>query len=68
MDSTGKVPLSQLLTFTAGQSGVVPVPAAEKQSQYLKGDGTWDSPALSELGLSVVNGKVNITYQKEVDG
>lgn len=51
----------------AGTKGLVPAPAAGKNIQYLKGDGTWDSPALSELGFSVVNGKVCVTYQKEVD-
>ena len=52
---------------TAGTKGLVPAPAAGKDVQYLKGDGTWDSPALSELGFSVVNGKVCVTYQKEVE-
>ncbi len=52
---------------TAGANGLVPAPAAGKHTQYLKGDGTWDSPALSELGFSVVNGKVCVTYQKEVN-
>ena len=51
----------------AGASGLVPAPAAGKNVQYLKGDGTWDSPAASELGYSVVNGKLYVTYQKEVD-
>lgn len=51
----------------AGAAGLVPAPAAGKNVQYLKGDGTWDSPGLSELGLSVVNGKICVTYQKEVD-
>lgn len=51
----------------AGTKGLVPAPTAGKNVQYLKGDGTWDSPALSELGFSVVNGKVCVTYQKEVD-
>lgn len=51
----------------AGANGLVPAPTAGKQIQYLKGDGTWDSPALSELGFSVVNGKVCVTYQKEVE-
>ena len=51
----------------AGSTGLVPAPAAGKNTQYLKGDSTWDSPALSELGLSVIDGTINITYQKEVD-
>lgn len=51
----------------AGAAGLVPAPAAGSQGKYLKGDGTWDSPAMSELGLSVVNGKLCITYLKEVD-
>ena len=51
----------------AGTKGLVPVPDAGKNVQYLKGDGTWDSPSLSELGLSVVDGKIVVTFQKEVD-
>lgn len=51
----------------AGTKGLAPAPAAGKNTQYLKGDGTWDSPALSELGLSVVNGKLCVTYKKEVE-
>lgn len=51
----------------AGENGLVPAPVAGKHIQYLKGDGTWDSPSMSELGFSVINGKVCVTYQREVD-
>lgn len=51
----------------AGANGLVPGAASGNQAKYLKADATWDSPALSELGLSVVNGAINITYQKEVE-
>jgi hypothetical protein len=30
---------------TAGSSGIVPSPAVEDKDKFLKGDGTWDSPA-----------------------
>ena len=52
---------------TAGTAGLVPAPVAGKNVEYLKGDGTWDSPAMSELGLSVVNGKLCVRRYKEVD-
>lgn len=51
----------------AGSNGLVPAPGVGKNVAYLKGDGTWDSPSLSELGLSVVDGKIVVTFQKEVD-
>ena len=51
----------------AGTNGLVPGAAAGNQAKYLKADSTWDSPALSELGLSVITGAINITYQKEVE-
>ena len=51
----------------AGAAGLVPAPTAGKNVQYLKGDGTSDSPAMSELGLSVVNGKLCVRRYKEVD-
>ena len=52
---------------TDGAAGLVPTPVAGKNVQFLKGDGTWDSPAMSELGLSVVNGKLCVRHYKEVD-
>ena len=51
----------------AGTKGLVPAPAAGKNVQYLKGDATWDSPSLSELGLSVNNGQIEVTFQVEED-
>lgn len=51
----------------AGTNGLVPGASAGSQIKYLKGDATWDSPALSELGYSVINGKLNVTYKKETD-
>lgn len=50
-----------------GANGLVPGATSANRAKYLKADATWDSPALSELGLSVVNGAINITYQKEVE-
>ena len=60
-------PMTGATANAAGASGLVPAPGAGRQGRFLKGDGTWDSPSLSELGLSVVNGKICQTYQKEVD-
>ena len=45
---------------------IVPMPVSGEEGKYLKGDGTWDHPSLSELGMSVVNGKLCVTYQREV--
>ena len=36
----------------AGKAGLVPAPAAGKQDQYLRGDGTWATP-LSSGGSSI---------------
>lgn len=36
----------------AGGTGLVPAPAAGKQSQYLRGDGTWSTPTNTTYGLA----------------
>lgn len=36
--------MSAATATAAGKSGLVPAPAAGKQSQYLRGDGTWATP------------------------
>ena len=36
--------MSAATADAAGKSGLVPAPAAGKQSQYLRGDGTWATP------------------------
>ena len=35
---------------TAGKAGLVPAPAAGKQGQFLRGDGTWQTPANTTYG------------------
>ena len=71
LDSNGKVQAAQISDMTgaassaAGTRGFVPAPGAGKNIQYLKGDGTWESPAMSELNLSVADGKVRMTYTEE---
>ena len=36
----------------AGGTGLVPAPAAGKQGQYLRGDGTWSTPTNTTYGLA----------------
>lgn len=40
-----------------GSSGMVPAPIANQHSYFLRGDGTWVKPNLSDLNDDVVNGK-----------
>ena len=49
-------------TLTPGTHGLVPAPSAGDENKFLKGDGTW-SDAGNDVNLSVVNGKVCITYE-----
>ena len=37
---------------TAGTKGLVPAPAAGKQSQFLRGDGTWQTPANTDTKVT----------------
>jgi len=39
----------------AGQSGLVPAPAAGKQSSYLRGDGTWATPTNTTYGTATTS-------------
>ena len=40
-----------------GSSGMVPAPIANQHNYFLRGDGTWVKPNLSDLNDDVVNGK-----------
>lgn len=54
----------------AGGSGLVPAPAAGKQSQYLRGDGTWATPTnttYSDVTQST-HGLMTAADKKKLDG
>ena len=45
-NNTTYSPMTGATADAAGTSGLVPAPAAGKQGQFLRGDGTWAMPAL----------------------
>ena len=53
-NNTTYSPMTGATADAAGTSGLVPAPAAGKQGQFLRGDGTWAMPAL----VKTANGKV----------
>lgn len=54
----------------AGGSGLVPAPAAGKQSQYLRGDGTWSTPTNTTYGdvTQSAHGLMTAADKKKLDG
>lgn len=54
----------------AGTSGLVPAPAAGKQGQFLRGDGTWNTPANTTYGTATqtANGLMAAADKKKLDG
>jgi hypothetical protein len=46
---SGKVPASQLTTFTYGQPGIVPNSFGADAGKFLKGDGNWTLPTTSDV-------------------
>lgn len=54
----------------AGGNGLVPAPAAGKQGQYLRGDGTWAVPANTTYGTATqtVNGLMSAADKIKLDG
>lgn len=53
----------------AGGTGLVPAPAAGKQTSFLRGDGTWAVPTNTTYGLATAstNGLMPATYVAKVD-
>lgn len=53
----------------AGISGLVPAPAAGKQGQFLRGDGTWSNPANTTYSVATqsANGLLSAADKKALD-
>lgn len=45
-------PMTGASSSVAGEEGLVPAPAAGKQAQYLRGDGTWATPTNTTYSLA----------------
>lgn len=54
----------------AGGSGLVPAPAAGKQGQYLRGDGTWSTPTNTTYSDATqsTHGLMSTSDKKKLDG
>lgn len=54
----------------AGSNGLVPAPAAGKQGQYLRGDGTWSTPTNTTYGVATTsaNGLMSASDKSKLDG
>ena len=57
-------------TEAAGGSGLVPAPAAGKQGQYLRGDGTWSTPTNTTYSDATqsTHGLMSTSDKKKLDG
>lgn len=78
-DALGYTPPSTNTTYAvmtgatasaAGSSGLVPAPAAGKQAQYLRGDGTWQTPPNTTYGnaTSSAAGLMSAADKAKLDG
>ena len=56
--------------LAAGGSGLVPAPAAGKQGQYLRGDGTWSTPTNTTYSDATqsTHGLMSTSDKKKLDG
>lgn len=54
----------------AGKHGLVPAPAAGKQGQYLRGDGTWATPTNTTYSVATTsaNGLMSSSDKSKLDG
>ena len=55
---------------TAGESGLVPAPTAGAQTKYLRGDGTWQTPANTTYSVATTskNGLMSAADKEKLDG
>lgn len=69
--ATFNVPVMTAATSSAaGAVGLVPAPAAGKQGQYLRGDGTWATPTNTDTGVTSVSvsGSGNVVSAASISG
>lgn len=56
----GEISVMQGATATEnGEGGLVPGPTAGKQASFLRGDGTWNTPTLTSLGVTATAAELN---------
>lgn len=65
-------PMGGASASAAGSAGLVPAPAAGKQTQYLRGDGTWQTPPDTNTTYSpataAANGLMSAADKSKLDG
>ena len=62
--------MSGATASAAGKAGLVPVPAAGKQTSFLRGDGTWQVPTNTTYSTATqsANGLLSAADKKKLDG